>query len=52
MSTKKSDTRLFLEKLTGGPVTLGKMFGLKTFNYYVRFAEFLESVFNLQKLLS
>lgn len=25
MSTKKSDTRKFLEKLTGGPVTLGKL---------------------------
>lgn len=25
MSTKKSDTRKFLEKITGGPVTLGKM---------------------------
>jgi transcriptional regulator with XRE-family HTH domain len=25
MSTKKSDTRLFLEKLTGGPVALGKL---------------------------
>lgn len=25
MSTKKSPTRKFLEKLTGGPVTLGKL---------------------------
>ena len=25
MSTKKSSTRKFLEKLTGGPVTLGKL---------------------------
>jgi len=25
MSTKKSDTRKFLEKITGGPVTLGKL---------------------------
>ena len=25
MSTKLSDTRKFLEKLTGGPVTLGKL---------------------------
>jgi transcriptional regulator with XRE-family HTH domain len=25
MSTKKSDTLKFLEKITGGPVTLGKM---------------------------
>ena len=25
MSTKKSDTRKYLEKITGGPVTLGKL---------------------------
>lgn len=25
MSTKKSETRKFLEKITGGPVTLGKL---------------------------
>lgn len=25
MSTKKSETKKFLEKLTGGPVTLGKL---------------------------
>lgn len=25
MSTKKSETRKFLEKLTGGPITLGKL---------------------------
>jgi hypothetical protein len=25
MSTKKSDSRLLLEKLTGGPVNLGKL---------------------------
>ena len=25
MSTKKSDTRKFLEKIAGGPVTLGKL---------------------------
>jgi transcriptional regulator with XRE-family HTH domain len=25
MSTKKSETRKFLEKVTGGPVTLGKL---------------------------
>ena len=25
MSTKKSDTRKFLEKITGGPVTIGRL---------------------------
>jgi transcriptional regulator with XRE-family HTH domain len=44
MSTKKSPTRKFLEKLTGGPVTLGKLIEAIRLGENVSQAEFAKQL--------
>ncbi len=44
MSTKKSDTRKFLEKITGGQVTLGKLIEAIRLGEEVSQAEFAKNL--------